>query len=437
MKKYKNLIPILLVVLMVVSILSTIMNAANKKEEYNKTLEEARKAAELGIVEDAASNYQKAMELNSSVDISIELGELYVKQGWISEAASWGEKIVEQFPDEAAGYSFLLEQYIALEDFDECFKLLDVVEARNIKDKEIKNLAEKIEYAYEYGYEFFDDVSIFSGGLCAVMDDDVWGYVDTDGDKVISTQFLWAGAFTTDEIAPIETVNGEYYYISKKGNKKVVVQNLEKCVDLGISVENILPASDNGNYSYYNHDFEKIIDETYTYATAMNGGIAAVCEIDTWYLIDSSGTKIGEIHDAIITDEKGIVFRNDRAFVEDADKVYMVDEEGNKVGKEEFDDAKLFLQADSYAAIKIGNKWGFVDKNGKITIEPQFTDARSFSNGFAAVEQNGFWGFIDKSGKMVIDCRFKDVRDFNDSGNVFVCIDGRWKLLKLIKYNYE
>lgn len=437
MKNYKNMIPILLVVLMAVSILSTIMSASNKKEEYVNALTEARKAAKLGIVEDAVDNYQKAMELNPSVDISVEVGELYVKQGWISEAVSWGEKTVEQFPNEVSGYNFLMEQYIALEDFEECFKLLDVVEAKDIKDKDVENLADKIEYVYEYEFGYFDDVSVFSGGLCAVKEDDLWGYVNINGKKVISPQFLWAGAFTTDEIAPIETVDGEYYYISEKGNKKVVVQNLEKCVDLGISVENVLPASDNGDYSYYNQDFEKLTDKTYTYASAMNGGIAAVCEIDTWYLINSSEKKIGESHDAIIADEKGIVFRNDRAFVKDDGKVYMVDEKGKRVGEKEFDDAKLFLQADSYAAIKIGNKWGFIDRDGKIIIEPQFTDARSFSNGFAAVKQNGLWGFIDETGKMVIDCRFKDVRDFNDGGNVFVYIEGRWQLLKLIKYNYK
>lgn len=437
MKNYKYLIPIALVTLMVISICSTIMDASNKKEEYENAMNVAREAAELGIIEDAIFNYQTAMELNPSVDIAVELGEVYVAQGWISEAAAWGEEIIEVYPDEAAGYSFLMEQYIAMEDFEECFQIIDVVKARKIEDKEIEELYAKIEYVYEYGFEYYDDVTVYSSGLCAVMEDDLWGYVDLDGELTIKPEFLWAGVFTTDEIAPIESVDGEYYYISTNGNKKVVAQNIENCVDLGASIENILPASDNGDYSYYNRDFEKVIEQSYTYASAMNGGIAAVNENGNWYLIDGEGNKLTKAYDSIVTDDKGIAYRNERAFVKNANKVSMIDSQGNLIGAQTYEDAKLFFQTDAFAAVKIGEKWGFVDKNGEIVIEPEYTDARSFSNGYAAVEKNGQWGFIDTDGKLVIGCRFKEARDFNESGNVFVSVDGRWKLLKLIKNNYE
>lgn len=437
MKNYKNLIPVLLIALMAISIFTTLKDATNQKSDYDNALKEARKAIKLEIIEDAVNNYQKAMEIKPSVEIAVEWGQAYVAQNWISEAAEWGEDVVERFPDDAEGYTFLMEQYIALEEYEDAFKLLDTAEAMDIKSKELEQMKEKIEYVYEYAVDSFDDVSVFSSGYCAVMKDELWGYVDSNGKKVIKPQFSWAGVFTTDQIAPVEAADGEYYYVSTAGNKKVAVQNMENCIDLGASVENVIPASDNGEYAYYDHDFKKVIDETYTYATAMNGGYAAVQEIDKWALINNKGKKIASGYENVIIDEKGIVFRNDRFFVKKDGCILMVDEKGNTVGKDKYEDAKLFLKADAYAAVKKGGKWGFIDKDGKMIIEPQFSDARSFSNGYAAVEKNGRWGFIDVTGKEVISCRFEDARDFNELGNVYVKDTGNWELLKLLKNNYK
>ena len=86
--------------------------------------------------------------------------------------------------------------------------------------------------------------------------------------------------------------------------------------------------------------------------------------------------------------------------------------------------------------MKKDGKWGFIDKDGKVIIEPQYAEAHSFSNGYAAVKKDGKWGFIDKSGKLVIEAEFSDVRDFNEQGNCFVQIENQWKLLKLLRNNY-
>lgn len=49
-----------------------------------------------------------------------------------------------------------------------------------------------------------------------------------------------------------------------------------------------------------------------------------------------------------------------------------------------------FDQADSFsgglARVKIGNKWGYIDKKGKLVIQPQFDEAASFSEGLALVK---------------------------------------------------
>lgn len=73
-------------------------------------------------------------------------------------------------------------------------------------------------------------------------------------------------------------------------------------------------------------------------------------------------------------------------------------------------------------------KWGFMDRNGNVVIEPQFeeihmlanSDGRRFTvpfmDGMAAVQLNGKWGFINTDGQMVITPQFEDVSDF-ENGN--------------------
>lgn len=46
-------------------------------------------------------------------------------------------------------------------------------------------------------------------------------------------------------------------------------------------------------------------------------------------------------------------------------------------------------------------KRGYIDKTGKIVINPQFDDARHFTEGLASVNIGDKWGYIDKAGKIV------------------------------------
>jgi hypothetical protein len=81
--------------------------------------------------------------------------------------------------------------------------------------------------------------------------------------------------------------------------------------------------------------------------------------------------------------------------------------------------------------VEIGEKWGFIDRTGKVVIQPQFEYAGDepegipwfFREGLAKfkVRQNKTdhvplfkWGFLDKTGKVVIQPTFTDCRDFHE-----------------------
>ena len=57
---------------------------------------------------------------------------------------------------------------------------------------------------------------------------------------------------------------------------------------------------------------------------------------------------------------------------------------------------------------------GFIDKNGRLAIDPQYDWADRFSGGLARVIVNAKFGFIDKIGRMVIEPQFEDAGDFSE-----------------------
>lgn len=64
---------------------------------------------------------------------------------------------------------------------------------------------------------------------------------------------------------------------------------------------------------------------------------------------------------------------------------------------------------------KQNEKWGCVDTQGKVIVQPQFSEARDFSQGLAAVCQSEkHWGFIDKNGKLVIPAIYLSAQPFSE-----------------------
>jgi hypothetical protein len=66
-------------------------------------------------------------------------------------------------------------------------------------------------------------------------------------------------------------------------------------------------------------------------------------------------------------------------------------------------------QSNDLLLIRVNGKAGFIDRSGKIIIEPQFDYAGQFSEGIAPVLMNKKWGFIDEFGKVVIEPQFDEV----------------------------
>jgi len=63
--------------------------------------------------------------------------------------------------------------------------------------------------------------------------------------------------------------------------------------------------------------------------------------------------------------------------------------------------ATLNAFAGTLYPVVMGNRWGFVDKNGKYVINPQFDEANSFADGLARVKVSRKTGYVDENGRYI------------------------------------
>ena len=110
--------------------------------------------------------------------------------------------------------------------------------------------------------------------------------------------------------------------------------------------------------------------------------------------------------------------------VDQNDKWGFVDKTGKVAIPLTFDDVRSFTEG--LAAAKSGNKWGYIDTKGAYVIQPQYQSRPGhFQQGLAAVLVGTKWQYVDKTGKKAFEQTFDDAMDFSE-GLAAVKVGGKW-----------
>ncbi|MET0647453.1 MAG: WG repeat-containing protein [Pyrinomonadaceae bacterium] len=80
------------------------------------------------------------------------------------------------------------------------------------------------------------------------------------------------------------------------------------------------------------------------------------------------------------------------------------------------------------------NKFGFIDRTGKVVIEPLFRETNGFSEGLAAVKIVGsdgqyVWGYIDRTGRFAVAPQFREAHPFAGGLAQVTAADGKKQLI--------
>ena len=276
-----------------------------------------------------------------------------------------------------------------------------------------------------------DAATEFSEGLAGVLQGGKWGFIDPRGKLVIPPQFDSIRGFS-EGMAAVQ-VGNKWGYTDLAGN--VVIEpkyvdaesfydgralvNMGKPVLIDEPPDKLLGLIDRkGNW---------IVQPQWKWANRFSEGFACT---DSG-LIDRSGKLVValsgyEYHGSQLCEGLLVAKQDGRAGYLTRDGKWTIEPQfawGHDFSEGLAAVAPALAEEDPRSRSLPTNdrKYGYIDRAGKMTIQPQFAEANEFSEGLAAVRpektegiygKGNRWGYIDKAGKMVVPLEFNEAWPF-------------------------
>lgn len=447
MKRYQVIMPLALPLALVASVFYLVQKRTDTNSQYQAYMQAAADYEANGVIADAVASYEAALAIRPSLEGYLAIGTLYLNQQDYDQAQRWyRNELLERYPEEQQTYAFGIQAMLGEENVREAFGVYDQAQERGLADDSLKQLMQPVWYSFDLVGDF-TAVTGFSttSGLAAVQQGELWGYLDTEGERVIPYQYAQAGAF--GEVGPVVDSEGEAYYIDAAGNKKITASYfLEKDPEFGqvqqfATIQNGLVAAYNGQiWNYYDATTYEKKFGGYAQATQITNGVGAVSQDGSkWALISADGQLLTDfVFDGVLTDDKGAPCRTQAVVVRQDGGYRLVDRTtGQPIGDALYEDACAFSDT-SLAAVKKDGRWIFVSDTGEETDLGDFQGAKSFSAGAAPAQQGGQWGYIDGQGNWIIQPQFTDAGAFSSAGDAFVQTgEDHWELLLLFRFHHS
>jgi hypothetical protein len=139
-------------------------------------------------------------------------------------------------------------------------------------------------------------------------------------------------------------------------------------------------------------------------------------------------------------------FRNYAIVLKESEGFVGIDKDENTLFKVfKYDNGPDYVSENLFRIEKDG-KIGFVNyETGQIIIQPKFSAAKPFENGYAAICQfcktkfenehsswiNGKWGIINKEGKVIIEPKFESIKSINTNNRLTIIENGVEKQIEI------
>jgi WG containing repeat len=214
-----------------------------------------------------------------------------------------------------------------------------------------------------------------------------WGFIDKTGKYIAEPLYRRAGKFS-EGLAPVEHPNGLWGFLNRSGGWAISPRfQWASGFSEGLACVRIT-----GKFGFIDQTGKMVIAPQFTSPGSFSEGVAAV----------RSGGKVLNPNESIRFNSLGGRF------------VY-IDKTGRKKIKLAGDIEQAGDFVDGLAPVELKGDWGFIDKTGKMVIEPRFGGQPVFSEGLAfVILKGGGIGFIDKTGAVVLRPEFALGENFSN-----------------------
>lgn len=246
-----------------------------------------------------------------------------------------------------------------------------------------------------------------------------WGFIDNQGNAITPMVFDWAGDYRQGRgLAESKGAMGYIDATFEETGKWAISPrfDLRDAGDqsaFGFFDGRALVRDDNGLWGYIDTTGQWVIEPRFAESDRDYPGVPAGNFSDglAWFQL-------------VEMDERNMLNADDE-FVRDADgkpikeryprrSIGYINRRGKVVIEPRYEMAHDFGEGLAAVRIKSHDSWGFIDKDGKRVISPRFHEVGTFSEGLCPVAINGTWGYIDPKGDEVIERRFDEAGLFSE-----------------------
>jgi len=252
----------------------------------------------------------------------------------------------------------------------------------------------------------------------AVAGDDLkFGYINMSGDTVIQPIYSDVGNFSQSRAAVQDFETGKWGFINTNGGT-VLAPGYDGVSDFerGFAIISTGMGGDR-KVGLVNSSGRVVVPCEYRSIKIPSQGFAAAQDFNTgkWGYVRVSGSRAGRALSLPFSFDTAEPFREGLARVRVGSRWGFLKTNGKTVsGGYKYGGAGDF--SGNFAPVQDPNtnKWGFINKDGKVVVSYMYDNARSFSFGLAPVALGGRWGFVNSSGKLIVQCTYGSVGDFVD-----------------------
>ena len=247
----------------------------------------------------------------------------------------------------------------------------------------------------------FDDIGSFSEGLIYAQQNGKYGYYDKFGQEQIKANFSEAYGFSNG-IARIQ-VGEKQSFINKLG-EFLFPPTYE---ELNFFTGNSVVYLEDEYYGLKTMDGNEILPANYDYIGPLADDVAMISEDGAIGYIDSLGKVIITPRFEEFANSSFLGrFENGVAIVRFKGKMGVIDKSGKFVVKNIYSEMG---KNSELIAFNKGKLWGYLDRRGKIVIQPKYSWSESFVKGAAIVMLDGKQGLISTSGKELIAIEYDEI----------------------------